>query len=98
MLERWGLDIKASVYEYWEAGVFEVPFWGRTLTVSHPGQIEVVDPDAASCELHARNVIARCDIGDGGVTLVADAAMFEDAGADGENGRMVQQLMAFAFE
>jgi hypothetical protein len=42
-------------------------------------------------------VVARCSIGEGIVTLVADAAVFEHQSLAGAQGETIENLLRFAF-
>jgi hypothetical protein len=50
----------------------------QSLAVSLAGEIRTLKNAGGTCELLAESVIARCAIGKGTVTLLADASVFED--------------------
>ncbi|MEL6530365.1 MAG: hypothetical protein AAFQ27_10405 [Pseudomonadota bacterium] len=98
VVKRWGLDITFSVYETWEGGIRDVALADGGFVVVHGGELIVVDESAADCKLYAEDVIADCSVGQGTVTLLADAALFEHSELAGENGEYLGLLLDFAFE
>jgi len=98
VVKRWGLSVQAPIHEVWEDGIFEVDLAGTSFTVSHGGTVVIADPAAASCQLHAGAVVARCAVGEGQVTLLADAAVFEDYELGGKDDRKLLGVLDFAFE
>ncbi len=86
VIERWGMKITV------DEGAFDSP---QTVQLPHGeittflgGNIQLLDEGAGECELSQGRELARCQVGQGQVTLLADAAMFEDvqfAGTDGED-------------
>ena len=98
VVKRWGLDIQFAIHEVWENGIVDVALEGESFTVSHGGQIVVADPSDADCELHAAGVIAQCQVGDGRVTLLADAVLFEERELAGEGGHKLLKIFEFAIE
>lgn len=91
VVARWGLAMSYDEMQPMELRAVEARH--GLLPVVMGGQISIVDPDAASCELDAESVIAYCAIGEGRVTLVADAALFE-AHDPGEQGETLLRLLA----
>lgn len=90
VVARWGL--KVSFDDEAEAEAEQRAFGAGVLPLALPGEIAVIDPVAAQCEVLAQGAAARCRVGGGQVTLIADAALFEHpelAGADGATLRAV---------
>lgn len=98
IVERWGLTITFRVHEKWDNGLRKVMLGKSAFTVAHGGDIEIIERNDAVCQLHADAVIAQCDIAEGRVTLMVDAAMFENIEFAGKNGENIYALMDFAFE
>lgn len=98
VVRHWGLAMSVDDHETFEDGIFDVPLAKGNLTVAHPGNLRIVDPEAASCELLGQGVVARCKVGMGRVTLLADAATFEHQEAAGRGGRSLMRVLAYAFD
>ncbi len=81
---RWGLAV--SFDEAQGAGVTTVRLGDALLPLALPGRIAITDPAAADCTVLAQGAAARCRVGAGQVTLIADAALFEHAELAGEGG------------
>lgn len=98
VVKHWGLGMRFMIHEVFEEGIYDVPLAGRDLTVSHPGSLQIVDAEAGRCTILARDTIARCEVGEGRVTLLADAALFEHREAAGAAGESIAGLLAYAFD
>ena len=69
-----------------ECGIGLVPDVGGSLILARaPGRFAVVDE--AACSLRAEGFIARCEVGEGIVLMVADADFAMEEGAPGETNR-----------
>jgi len=77
VVKRWGLDIEYAFEENPDQAARSVAYPGGILDIVYGGDIMIIDPEAADCILHADGVLARCAVGEGHVTLIADAALFE---------------------
>lgn len=64
LLAHWGLSLEAPA----ERGPVDVSLDGRSLTLSSPGRIR-----GTACSLVAERTVARCAIGRGKATIIADA-------------------------
>lgn len=96
VVPRWGLSMAFDDNQPLELRVLEARH--GLLPVVMSGEISIANPDAAQCELDAEGVIARCTLGKGRITLVADAALFE-AHEPGEEGEyLLRSLFRDAFE
>jgi len=102
VVRRWGMEISYSGPVGHELDIERIADGGLTLIAALHGEIAITDPGAASCELLAEKIVARCAVGKGEVVLIADATMFETrieptAAARPENMQLVR-LLNFAFE
>ncbi|MEM8723897.1 MAG: hypothetical protein AAGE86_00100 [Pseudomonadota bacterium] len=97
LVERWGLKIGVRFHETWEAGIRSAALGDGEFVVVHGGELEVIDPAAADCRVLASATIARCAVGKGVVTLLADAALFEHSDIAGEEGEHLKLVLDFAF-
>lgn len=87
ILARWGLILEFAedqavgeiVVVDRVAGDLPINVSGRWRTRDRSGEGA---PAAADCQIEAGGVVARCLIGRGAVTLIADAALFEDTDDD----------------
>ena len=86
-LARWGLVLEFAE----DQAVGEAVVMDRVagdLPVNVPGRWRILDASedgaraVADCRIEVGGVVARCLIGRGAVTLIADAALFEDADED----------------
>jgi hypothetical protein len=97
ILARWGLLLEFDEAQLARARGVALGR-GATLPVDLPGRFALTDE--SSCRVSRRALIARCAVGRGRVTAVADAALFE-APADDANlagrRRALERLVAAAF-
>lgn len=94
VVARWGLAVRfdeAQEAEVATARLGEVP-----LALALAGEVAITDPAAADCTLHAGGAAAQCRVGEGQVTLIADAAMFEHRELAGEGGAGLRAVLAEA--
>ncbi|GMN03209.1 hypothetical protein [Erythrobacter sp. MTPC3] len=98
VVARWGLAMSFTVQDTFAQGVREVPLGEGAITIMQGGDLTVTDAAAADCEIIAGNAVAKCAVGDGQVTLVADAAVFEHPELAGQNGEIIHALLGFAFD
>jgi hypothetical protein len=75
ILARWGLALTFD--EAQAAGERVAALDGVDVPVNLPGRFALLD--GASCELAGQGLLARCRVGKGRVTALADAALFEAA-------------------
>lgn len=68
LLAHWGLSLEAPAMR----GAVTVTLDGRSLTLSSPGRL-----DGRACALAAERTVARCVIGRGKATIIADADLLE---------------------
>lgn len=96
VVARWGMAVRFD--EAQEAEVRTAPLGAARLPLVLAGEVAISDPGAAQCAVLAGGAAARCMVGKGRVTLIADAALFEHPELAGEGGAMVQAVLAEAFE
>lgn len=96
VVARWGMAVRfdeAQVAAVTSARLGEAP-----LPLALAGEVEIAPPAAADCIVLAGGAAARCRVGEGQVTLIADAAIFEHAELAGEDGAALRALVAESFE
>lgn len=96
VIARWGLAV--SFDESQEASVRTVSFGEGILPLALAGSIERIGEAGKRCELVAERVIARCPIGDGRVTVVADAGIFEHSELAGPRGEYIAAVFRYAYD
>lgn len=94
VVARWGLAVQFD--EAQGEGVSEQALGEAALPLALAGEVAIVDPSAAACTLLAENAAARCTVGKGTVTLIADAALFEHRELAGEGEAALRRLVAEA--
>ncbi|KPF61932.1 hypothetical protein [Porphyrobacter sp. AAP60] len=92
----WGLAV--SFDEAQEAAVVGAMMGKTRLPLALAGKVAITDPGAAACRLAAKDAVALCKVGEGQVTLIADAAVFEHPELAGEGGADLRAVLAAAFE
>lgn len=75
VVARWGLAIRFD--ETQDSTMVEAGLAGTYLPLILAGEVAIADPAAADCRLDAGGAAARCNVGEGQVTVIADAAIFE---------------------
>ena len=68
LLAHWGLTLEAPLTR----GVVTIALNGRTLTLTSPGRLS-----SGACALAAEGTVARCKIGRGRATIIADADLLD---------------------
>lgn len=96
IVARWGLAV--SFDEAQAPAVFQSRLDETPLPLELPGRIAITDPAAAQCALLAEGAAARCQVGKGQVTLIADAALFEHPELAGEDGEALRAVVRTALE
>lgn len=99
VVERWGLTI--SYDDEQEPALREAQLSDGHVWLSLHGTIALNNPSQGECALFVNRSIARCAVGEGSVTLIADAASFEHALDEVENTKATKppmiSVMDFAF-
>jgi hypothetical protein len=89
---RWGMAIRFD--EAQESKLVERSLVGNRLPLLVAGEVFITDPSAADCEVLAGGAAARCRIGKGEVTLIADAAVFEHQQLAGDGEIVLREMLA----
>lgn len=92
VVARWGLAVRFD--EAQGEGVSEQALGEAALPLALAGEVAIADPSAAACTLLAESAAARCKVGKGSVTLIADAALFEHRELAGEGEAALRRLVA----
>ena len=102
---RWGLGVQFSESQPFE--MREVTYPGGQMPVMMAGEFLMLQmPDDAStediaargeCALHAEGIVARCKVGAGQVTAIADAALFEFPERQQDIAKRLDALVDYAF-
>ena len=95
VLARWGLEL--SVNEESFAGPETIELGDQSVTVFAAGSLAQMPTSATGCEFNDSYTISQCLIGDGQVTVFADAAAFEDEQWAGSNGQTIIRLLDYTF-
>ena len=99
ILTHWGLDL---LFDDDAGGARTVSFGGTGLPVDMAGHFVLRDNAGEHCRLASEAVIARCDLGEGSVVAVADAAVLDmdepSANAEGAFRLLVAAAMGTARE
>jgi hypothetical protein len=94
VVARWGLEIRFD--ETQELAVTEQALAQAALPLALAGEVAITDPAAADCTLAAGGAAARCAVGEGQVTLIADAAIFEHPELAGQSAAALRAMIAEA--
>jgi hypothetical protein len=89
LLQHWGVRLDAPD----ESGPAERKMAGRTILAGSPGTLV-----SSRCAVDAGGFVARCQVGKGRVTIVADADFLNVAGPGGLDGPTDQNLDALLAE
>lgn len=94
VVARWGLAVRFD--EDQEAAVEERALGEAALPLALAGEVTITDSLAAQCTPLAGGAAARCRVGAGSVTLIADAALFEHPELAGEGGARLRDVLVEA--
>jgi len=98
VVERWGLQI---VYdETQESGPRFASHEGGTIPLALAGEVRALRGRDKGCTFAASRALARCRVGEGSVTVLADAAVFEHESLAAEAGQgrsAIGALVDYAF-
>ena len=95
VVERWGLAIRYDGEQSEELAFAALP--DAELPVHLYGEIVTLDDADSDCSVDVTRSLAQCVVGQGRVTVLADAAIFEHRELAGEQGELLSALMSFAF-
>jgi len=90
---RWGMEVAFDEAQSLE--VRQVEIGDDEIPVQLAGDISVTHNRCVRAEAYP---VQKCAIGKGSVTLIADAAVFEDQQLAGRNGQAIHALLTFAFD
>jgi hypothetical protein len=96
VLERWGLAIRYD--ETQELALRQVPLGKATLPLVLAGEVIISAEAARRCTSAAEGAAARCRVGKGEVTVLADATAFESDEASDEARASLATVIAWAFD
>ncbi|MEP3420459.1 MAG: hypothetical protein ABJN35_01880 [Erythrobacter sp.] len=93
VVARWGMTITFDDAQ---------EFAARTVTIGD-GEFAVlltgeIEAAGDACLRNDAYPVQQCAVGEGRVTIVADAAIFEDEQVAGDNGSAINALLAFAYD
>jgi hypothetical protein len=96
ILARWGLELTFDPEQ--PAGERQADVDGIAVPVSQSGAFAL--QPGGSCEIAGAGILARCRIGRGTVTILADAAVLDEASKEDEQSRQVaiERLARLAFD
>jgi hypothetical protein len=90
ILARWGVELLQGGDAL---AVRAVPIGGSDMVVAAAGQFRPVPAEGADCDLSHDAVLARCTVGNGRVTMLADATLLEDpVGGEGSPAALAALL------
>ncbi|QDH35613.1 hypothetical protein [Porphyrobacter sp. YT40] len=91
VVARWGMAVRFDEAQQAAAGARRLGT--ATLPLAVAGEVVLDNPAAADCEVVAEGAAARCRVGAGHVTLIADAAVFEHPELAGPNADVLLALV-----
>ena len=92
ILTRWGLELGVG-----PDGSGEVSWDGGAIPVEAPGVLVTRGSEFADCVIEAAGLIARCRIGEGRATIIADAAILDTEMADDARKKALGNLLQRTF-
>lgn len=95
ILARWGLELQYDTAQ--PGGKRTVEVFGAGVPVDQAGALVPRPTEApADCTISAEGLLAECRVGEGRVTILADAALLESE--DASHGALVESLAAAALD
>jgi hypothetical protein len=85
VVERWRLEIVFD--ETQESGPRFASYPGGTVPLALSGKVRPIEGRGKNCTFAANDALARCEVGEGIVTVLADAALFEHEALTAEAGQ-----------
>ncbi len=95
VVARWGLEMN---FDEAQSAARPVEIDGRAAPLELAGSLREIAGSNADCMIEAADTLALCTIGEGRVTLFADAALFEGEAPDEAKSAAIQSLLEIAFE
>lgn len=96
VIARWGLEIVQDDTISAEPRLVSID--RRSITVEVFGQIRPIDNADPGCNFTSGGEAAWCSVGNGRVTVLADAAIFEQVDFAGPNGESIRHIVRLAFD
>lgn len=81
VLGRWGLEMHFDEEQQSDLRAFDLP--GSSIPVALSGELREIAGTGSDCQLMGGGTIAQCQLGEGRVTVLADAEVFK---GDGQTG------------
>jgi hypothetical protein len=99
VVARWGMTVRVTFYENPDdmPKLATLPD-GSAIPLAIPGNIELSKEAERRCVLAAGYAAARCQVGKGQVTLIADAGLFEHPELAGDGGAALRAVLAESVE
>ena len=103
VMARWGLAMQFSESQPLGGAMIDTKAFGP-VPVQMAGELVVSEESAGDsaargeCVIEPGGLVARCKLGSGTVTVVADAALYEQVGPDGEGDEALLSMLEYAFE
>lgn len=94
ILTHWGLSLAFDPTQPADERLVEVA--GTAVPIVLPGEIDV-EP-GGPCTVLSERILARCRIGEGSVTVLADAAVLDDVGNSDQRRAALLRLVELAFD
>lgn len=91
VVARWGMGVRFDEAQQVAAGARRLGT--ATLPLAVAGEVVLTDAADTDCEVVAEGAAARCRVGAGQVTLIADAAVFEHPELAGPNADVLLALV-----
>lgn len=95
VVARWGLGVS---FDETQAAKRAVRIAGQSASLQMAGSVREIAGSGAVCDFEAASALANCSVGDGRVTLLADAAVFEGLASVEQKTIVIQALVGIAFE
>lgn len=95
VLPRWGVTMEVRVDQPDGPHLVSTPV--GPVPVMHGGQLVPSDSGVADCTISPGALLARCTVGEGEVTILADATLFELVEGNEEQRGLILGLSEYAF-
>ena len=96
VLERWGIGMTYDENQTFALQSIEAE--GINIPFAMAGRVHLLDHGIGSCDLSHEGIVAQCVVGQGRVTLLADATLFELNEESSASRKSLSNLVDFAFD
>ena len=96
VLERWGIGMTYDENQTFALQSIEAE--GINIPFAMAGRVHLFDHGTGSCDLSHEGIVAQCVVGQGRVTLLADATLFELNEESSASRKSLSNLVDFAFD